>query len=260
LLGKIMPAGLCRALLSDAGCKAFHPALQNLVDDLTHANGNLKPLAADLADEFAGVADVGGLKSKIEANHQTDAAVRALPAPPRPAGPFSRCMPYSWFKAYNLVNDEESGPTVGGRDSQTAPAGETDTFKSWELSGTAARNGSFGWWTFDPPAALADDGQAWCAALALPQWVIDDAAKTGLARIEIDGAPACPPDLRKPTALQGFCADSKFAPDLTGLPHGRTKPDDPALPACNELIGPNFRYATFDATVTVHYMAYGRGR
>jgi hypothetical protein len=255
-----MPAGLCRTLLSDDCCKAFHPALQNLVDDLTHANGNLKPQAAALAGEFAGTADVGALESKIKANHQTDAAVRALPAPPRPAGPFSRCMPYSWFKAYNLVGDGKSGPPDGGRDGLTAPAGETDIFKSWELSGTAARNGSLSWWTFDPPAALGDDGQAWCAALALSQGALDDSAKTGLARIEIDDDPACPPDLRKPTALQGFCADSKFAPDLTGLPHGRTKPDDPALPACNELIGPNFRYAEFDVAVTVHYMAYGRGR
>lgn len=252
-----MPAGLCCALLSDDCCRAFHPALRSLVDDLTHANGNLKPQAAALAGEFAGVADVGELKSKIEANHQTDAAVRALPAPPRPAGPFSRCVPYNRFTMYHLGG---GGPTVGGHDGLTAPAATTEVFDSDELAGTSGLLGGFGWWTFDPPAALGDDGQAWCAALALSQGAIDDAVKTGLARIEIESNPACPPDLRKPTALQGFCENSKFAPDLTGLPHGRTKPDNSALPACNELIGPNFRYAEFDVAVTVHYMAYGRGR
>jgi hypothetical protein len=258
LPGKIMPAGLCRTLLSDDACKAFHPALQNLVDDLTHADGNLKPQAADLADEFAGAADVGALESKIKANHQTDAAVRALPAPPRPAGPFFRCVPYSCFETWHRRDGES--PTAGARDGLTAPAATVEVFASYELEGTSGPLGRFGWWTFDPPAALGDDGREWCAALALPQWVIDDAAKTGLARIEIEHNSVCPPDLRKPTALQGFCADSKFAPDLTGLPHGRTKPDDPALPACNELIGPNFYYAAFDVAVTVHYMAYGRGR
>lgn len=65
-----------------------------------------------------------------------------------------------------------------------------------------------------------------------------------------------PATLYKPTALDGFCEHSKFVPEMTGLPHGLTKPVDPAF---KELVSAQVRYTSMGggtATIRVTHVAW----
>jgi hypothetical protein len=91
-------------------------------------------------------------------------------------------------------------------------------------------NGSTGpvpttWWTFDvadAPSRL--DPQRYMEELALPQHEIDRALADGLAVELILPSDAIAGPFFKPTAVDGFCTETRFRPELTGAQYGRTVP------------------------------------
>jgi hypothetical protein len=46
----------------------------------------------------------------------------------------------------------------------------------------------------------------------------------------------------KPSALDGYCRETKFRPELSGMPHGLTCPDDDALAPLPELVSASISY------------------
>jgi hypothetical protein len=211
-----MPAGLCRTLLSDDCCKAFHPALQNIVDDLTHANGNLKPLAAALAGEFAGVADVGGVDA-VARRHRRAEAVRKLP--PIDTTGLTVCFAVTWadFNTLHSTSAENAGKAAAGE--PVVVRKQSKKVRAVKLNGHTGYEGKIAWCTPDSLDGLT--GEQIVEALALSDKFKAQAETDGVVVVEIPAA-NYNDSFHKPHALHGFYPYTPFLPELTGDVWGRT--------------------------------------
>jgi hypothetical protein len=211
-----MPAGLCRTLLSDDCCKAFHPALQNLVDDLTHANGNLKPQAAALAGEFAGAADVGGVQAVARRHRRAD-AVRKL----RPIDTTGQTVCFAVTRDDFDANHCKSAVNAGKAAVSEPVAVKRGSRKvrAAGLNGHTGYEGKIAWFTPDSLGGLT--GEQIAEALALSDKFKAEAETGGVVVVEIPAA-NYNDSFHKPHALHGFVENTLFVPELTGDVWGRT--------------------------------------
>ena len=104
-------------------------------------------------------------------------------------------------------------------------------------------------------------GATYIEQLALPRSVDDSArAHGGVIEISIESA-NFPNQLYKPSALDGFCAGTRFRPDLTTKHHGESAPANPGThPPRPELVSSPVDLAalnkTGDEDITVRYIPY----
>lgn len=108
------------------------------------------------------------------------------------------------------------------------------------LRGGTGRVDRATWWSFGRAAPAT--GREYVEELALPgSTLVQLAEASAIVEIQV-GRDALPEPLYKPSSLDGFCAGSRFKPDLTDTPHGWTDPKD-GYEKRPEVVSRAFRYA-----------------
>jgi len=172
-------------------------------------------------------------------------------APTRNAsGPFFRAVTPDEFLRYHLGG---AAKTEGERELDLRAAidrasaafgrGEIRRVPRVVMQGATGRRDSPTWWTIDPPLATTESGKTWFSGIALHENALPSARRKGLTLLSVGSLPV---PLHKPTAFDGFCANSPFYPELTGKPHGLTKPrpiDGATGPAFKEFVSRSFSYS-----------------
>jgi hypothetical protein len=142
---------------------------------------------------------------------------------------------------------------------------KTEALSVQAMRGSTGRDGCLSWWTFGLPRP--DNGRKYAEELALtieeanPADAVADAAKiNGVVEVQIPSS-SFPKNLFKPSALDGFCRNTKFKPDHTSSEHGWTKPDSNAkvgLERRPELVSQSFSYTDVDPDIDldITYLPY----
>ena len=127
-----------------------------------------------------------------------------------------------------------------------------------DLIGTTGCMDSQTWWTFNlddyPPPTTAS---TYVNELALEENYQEEIKNDGLA-IEITiPSKALNKPLFKPNALDGFNENTRFRPELTGLPYGMTCPVDDSFRGRPELVSESERYQELKfETITINKITW----
>lgn len=137
----------------------------------------------------------------------------------------ARVIPAPTFLTWHI---KEAGKAGGGNldtlknlKGMTAPSGVPKAV----LRGTTGQPNSVNWWTLPdvvPPAATGED---YAEELALFPDVVEAGRRHGFVEVRLV-ATDVPEQFYKPSALDGFCRDTPFRPDVTDCWHGWTDASD----------------------------------
>lgn len=232
---------------------AFHQAFDNLEADLgvggnitVGCKASLNRMCAPTPGSFRLFEALIGLHQA----YRTCACAAATARRPKLFRVVSRRTFRDWHFA-NGGNRNAATPPKGRRKSAhnrtplaSLPASfpNSERYLPEQLLGGTGNPETASWWSFDPPLGLSEPGRRWFSGLALPEDGRKNAVDEGLSVIEIVDS-VFPRPVYKPTALDGFCARSKFRPERGGADHGWTNPDDPGNdPPFKELVSESFEY------------------
>jgi hypothetical protein len=237
-------------------------AVRNVIADCRteqlNPHGNIgpeaqQPLEADCA---AHAQDATGHLRGCVTRHGVldDPALHTLA--PTPAVPLRRALSLTSFLAYHVQGEAGMGydaqATVAAlaKDPDLAPLSEGGTvaLPIDALRGTTGREAAPTWWTLQEDGDAGPvDGERYLRELALGDTECRTAAADGVV-VEVIVPPAHLPGrpLYKPCALDAFDPDTRFRPDCSAAPYGRTHPQDgPSedLAGRPELVGRSLAYA-----------------
>jgi len=171
------------------------------------------------------------------------------------AGPLRRAVTLSDFLHYH-INESFRGKNLFGqsfdrhgsipilkREYLARLANGQAVLEIDELNGSTGPADKPNWWTFfidtdDIPVS----GETYMKELALDVRQIEEAERDKLVLEVLIPTEILNRPLFKPTALDAFVPETKFAPELTGYIYGNTKPDEPALQSRPETVGEPVTY------------------
>lgn len=247
---------------------AYDQAVDNVLADLWHAainpHGNITKIAQRALAKTCCGGDIPDFETEAATLRSPQPASGANPCRPTPAEPLRRVVPYSWFLAYHLKSNSPAQSTSpaparrgnfttirnlsGHMPGKTPAAGSAKNLLRVHFRGRVGQPNHVTWWTFGPSSSRPNSGYAYMMELALPESG-HKAAEACKMVVEITIAPGVfPVELFKPSALDGFCAYTRFSPDHSDAPHGWTKPD-PSYAKRPELVSESFAYHEIDKKV-----------
>jgi hypothetical protein len=243
---------------------SFQTAIDNIVLDINGAgnpHGNITSVAQESLNSCCKVPHGGKCVDieKVVRDHHSHQKASGAVARNKPDEDLRRVVPFHTFVDYHHkggVKALANMVRVGGIKSTTIP------IKA--MRGETGRDTDPSWWTFGPPPP--DNGQQYADELALtvehkhPKGAAADAAMIkGVVEVRIPPS-AFPKEVFKPSALDAFCRNSKFEPDLTSANYGWTKPDiaKVGLARRPELVSQSFSYSEIkpDIDLDVTYLSY----
>lgn len=240
--------------------KAYDQAVDAVLRDLQgddNVHGNITRTAQASLDKACEVTPGSGAIDieAVIADHPSPQPISGAPARTPPDEPLRQVVPYSLFLRYHIGMDSERTLNLEAG----VRHGKRSISRS-SFNGTTGRLGYPSWWTWgSPPPA---QGRDYVEQLALPEIVNAKAAEAnGVAEVTIpQGHFPAGVFTFKPSALDGFGANTRFEPDLTDSPHGWTKPANPSThPPRPELVSRSFAYADLPDEVdfvSVVFLAY----
>jgi hypothetical protein len=243
---------------------SYRIAIENIGLDMhgdSNQYGNITSVAQKSLDDCCGSSHVGSCNDveKLVRDHQSHQKASGATARNKPEDDLRRVVPFHTF-----VDHHYKGGVKALANLVRVGAVNTTTIPIEAMRGGTGRDTAPSWWTFGLPHPR--NGQQYAAELALtiehshPNDAPADAAMIkGVVEVRIRSS-EFPKDVFKPSALDGFCPDSKFKPDLSPSTHGWTKPDmaKDGLARRPELVSQSFSYSEIKRNIDldITYLSY----
>lgn len=162
--------------------------------------------------------------------------------PPPDNQPLRRVIPTGVFIDYHLLPADRPGSADAAANRRAVQHwARTQRPKQLDLdlmqNGHTGRGDAPSWWTFDEPGQdTTDDPRDYALELALTAVdAVDVYIEQGLVEIRVPG-PVLDGELYKPCSLDAFQPGTRFRPDLSDNPWGRTHPEQATTKSRPELI------------------------
>jgi hypothetical protein len=261
------PTLLSQLTALEAAEPAYAQAARNVREDLRSTfspNGNIcEGVALAIEAECCkhGTTASNHLHEVIEAHRANGAAAHAVSRQTVPPDGLARVMPMSTFISYHaldpnadnrqlLKNKERreklKNALFGIPKIRMVDAIYEAKLECQRMKGTTSGPRSLTWWTnaIPKPDGTAP-GKTLMQRLALCEDTLLQAEKDRhvvVVTMPEAGFTNVGEEVYKPNALDGYRANTKFRPELSGKPHGLTFPDDPALAPLPELVSASILY------------------
>jgi len=238
---------------------AYRQAVENVFQDIRSAgnpNGNIEPKRAEILADMCHSDPSLPLPDAIAKCQTIERPDLAEPIQ-RPDAPLRRVMSLTCFITYHLLHTPGRRADINSDAEELKESLKMDIVarnKPEEydienfLGGTGKRNTPT-WWTFreDDDRPTKGDCEQYLRELALHEMTIKEAMNDSMAIEVIVPGEIIPEPLYKPCALDSFQEETRFRPDLSNAPFGRTAPVDPGLVGYPELISKSFPYQEMGA-------------
>jgi hypothetical protein len=245
---------------------AYAQAARNVRNDLRSAsepNGNICELVA-LAIEADcckhGKTTCDHLHEVIEAHRNNEVIAHVGNQQTVPPDGLARVVPMSTFISYHALDSNADNRQLLKKERReklknalfgipkirVVDATYEAKLECQRMRGTTGRPLSLTWWTkaIPKPDGTAP-GKTLMQRLALCEATLLQAEEDRhvvVVTMPKAGFVSVGEEVYKPNALDGYHADTKFRPELSGKPHGLTFPDDPALAPLPELVSASILY------------------
>jgi hypothetical protein len=243
---------------------SFQTAIDNIVLDMkgdSNPYGNITSIAQESLNNGCNHPHGGRCvdMEKLVRDHHSHQKASGAVARNKPDEDLRRVVPFHTFVDYH-----HKGGVKALANLVRVGAVKTTTIPIKAMRGSTGRDTDPSWWTFGPPPPA--NGQQYADELALtvehkhPTGAPADAAMIkGVVEVRIPPS-AFPRDIFKPSALDAFCRNSKFEPNLSPDDHGWTKPDiaKVGLVSRPEFVSQSFAYSEIkdDIDLDVTYLSY----
>lgn len=244
------------------GDPRFAQAVENVYQDLYskegNPHGNLKP---ELVKALDGCCD--GDRELVEViDEHCCHRFPALHCQSRAAADtVKRVMSLSDFIQYHRLGTGAANESEMGVYRRLYATVEAESISVVSMSGSTGPPERPCWWTFDEPeVSPPEDGKTLVEQLALSEEA-KDLAKSDDRVITLE-LPSGEVEMFKPTSLEGFEEDTRFRPELTGSPFGRTQPARQGLDGRPELVSRSVRYQELreDLILELKVLPYEKAR